>query len=94
MAGRTSSNPSGGTIRGMAGTSRTPAAIAVGLRALGVKRGDLLMVHASLRRLGPVESGARGVVEALAASELAIETAVAVRDRVVEAYQEILRMPV
>lgn len=34
------------------------------------------------------------VVEALAASELAIETAVAVRDRVVEAYQEILRMPV
>lgn len=34
------------------------------------------------------------VIEALAASELAIETAVAVRDRVVEAYQEILRMPV
>ena len=34
------------------------------------------------------------VVEALAASELAIETAVAVRDRVIEAYQEILRMPV
>ena len=34
------------------------------------------------------------VVEALAASELAIDTAVAVRDRVVEAYQEILRMPV
>lgn len=34
------------------------------------------------------------VVEALAASEMAIETAVAVRDRVVEAYQEILRMPV
>ena len=34
------------------------------------------------------------VVEALTASELALETAVAVRDRVVEAYQEILRMPV
>lgn len=34
------------------------------------------------------------VVEALAASELAVETAVTVRDRVVEAYQEILRMPV
>lgn len=34
------------------------------------------------------------VVQALAASEVAIETAVAVRNKVVEAYQEILRMPV
>jgi flagellar hook-basal body complex protein FliE len=34
------------------------------------------------------------LVQALAASELAVETAVTVRDRVVEAYQEILRMPV
>jgi flagellar hook-basal body complex protein FliE len=34
------------------------------------------------------------LVEALAATELAVETAVTVRDRVVEAYQEILRMPV
>ncbi len=34
------------------------------------------------------------VVEALAATELAVQTAVTVRDRVVEAYQEILRMPV
>ncbi|MEL6677873.1 MAG: flagellar hook-basal body complex protein FliE [Pseudomonadota bacterium] len=37
---------------------------------------------------------AQSVVEALAATELAVETAVTVRDRVVEAYQEILRMPV
>ncbi len=65
MAGRTSSNPSGGTIRGMAGTSRTPAAIAVGLRALGVKRGDLLMVHASLRALGPIDRGADGLIDAI-----------------------------
>ncbi|MGF1500265.1 MAG: flagellar hook-basal body complex protein FliE [Paracoccaceae bacterium] len=34
------------------------------------------------------------VVEALAATELALQTAVTVRDRVVEAYQEVLRMPV
>ncbi len=34
------------------------------------------------------------LVQALAATELAVETAVTVRDRVVEAYQEILRMPV
>lgn len=34
------------------------------------------------------------LVEALAQSELAVETAVTVRNKVVEAYQEILRMPV
>lgn len=34
------------------------------------------------------------LVEALAQSELAVQTAVTVRDKVVEAYQEILRMPV
>ena len=34
------------------------------------------------------------LVEALATSELAVETAVTLRNKVVEAYQEILRMPV
>ena len=34
------------------------------------------------------------LVEAITATELAVETAVTVRDRVVEAYQELLRMPV
>ncbi len=34
------------------------------------------------------------LVQALAETELAVETAVTMRDRVVEAYQEILRMPV
>ncbi|MGY6706416.1 flagellar hook-basal body complex protein FliE [Roseinatronobacter sp.] len=34
------------------------------------------------------------LVEAVAATELAVETAVAVRNKVVEAYLEILRMPV
>lgn len=47
-----------------------------------------------------VEAGLTGradpqaVVEALAATEIAVQAAVTVRDRVVEAYQEILRMPV
>ncbi|MHA3978332.1 flagellar hook-basal body complex protein FliE [Halovulum sp. GXIMD14794] len=36
----------------------------------------------------------QAVVEALAATEIAVQAAVAVRDKVVEAYQEILRMPV
>lgn len=36
----------------------------------------------------------QSLVQALVQTELAVETAVTVRDRVVEAYQEILRMPV
>jgi flagellar hook-basal body complex protein FliE len=36
----------------------------------------------------------QAVVQALAATEMAVQAAVTVRDRVVEAYQEILRMPV
>src|SRR5689334_9118344 len=35
------------------------------LERLGVAEGDLLMVHASMRRVGPVEDGAAGVVRAL-----------------------------
>lgn len=34
------------------------------------------------------------LVQALAQAELAVETAITVRNKVVEAYQEILRMPV
>jgi len=40
------------------------------------------------------QADAHSLVQALAATELAVETAVTLRDRVVEAYQEILRMPV
>ena len=34
------------------------------------------------------------VVEAMATAELAVETAVTLRNKVVEAYQELLRMPI
>lgn len=34
------------------------------------------------------------LVEALASSQMAVDTVVTLRDKVVEAYQEILRMPV
>lgn len=36
----------------------------------------------------------QALVEALAQTQLAVETAVSIRDKIVEAYQEILRMPV
>ena len=36
----------------------------------------------------------QALVQSIAEAQMAMETAVAIRDRVVEAYQEILRMPV
>lgn len=36
----------------------------------------------------------QAVVTAIASAELAVQSAVAIRDKVVESYQEILRMPV
>jgi aminoglycoside N3'-acetyltransferase len=38
------------------------------LKRLGVTTGDLLMVHASLRAIGPVDGGADGVIDALEAA--------------------------
>ena len=40
------------------------------------------------------QADAHSVVEAMANAEMALETAVTIRNRVVEAYQELLRMPV
>ena len=37
--------------------------------------------------------GAQSVVEAIAQAEMALQTVVTVRDRIVAAYQEVLRMP-
>lgn len=39
--------------------------LAADLRRLGLGSGDVVMVHASLRRIGPVEGGAAGVVGGL-----------------------------
>jgi aminoglycoside N3'-acetyltransferase len=44
---------------------RTVAEIAADLRGLGIEAGDVVMVHASLRAIGPVVSGADGVIDAL-----------------------------
>jgi flagellar hook-basal body complex protein FliE len=40
------------------------------------------------------EADVQSVVEALAAAEMTMRTVVAVRDKVVEAYHDILRMPI
>ena len=42
-----------------------PTDLARDLKQLGVRAGDMLMIHASLRALGPVEGGAGGVLDAL-----------------------------
>ena len=51
-------------------------------------------VEKSVQGLATGQADAHSVVEAMANAELALETAVTVRNRVVEAYQELLRMPV
>ncbi|MEM9988965.1 MAG: flagellar hook-basal body complex protein FliE [Pseudomonadota bacterium] len=48
----------------------------------------------AVTELSKGEGSAQAVVEAMAQAEMALQTAVTIRDRVVEAYQEILRMPV
>jgi aminoglycoside N3'-acetyltransferase len=47
---------------------RTPADIAADLDALGEVGGRVVMVHASLRAIGPVDGGADGVIEAVRAA--------------------------
>lgn len=48
----------------------------------------------AVKDLARGEGNAQAVVEAMAEAELALKAAVTVRDKVVEAYQDILRMPV
>lgn len=52
--------------------------------------------HSEETAMSALSGGAdpHALVQALAQTELAVETAVTVRNKVVEAYQEILRMPV
>jgi flagellar hook-basal body complex protein FliE len=72
-----------------------PAAAADGLKstfqdfAATLQRGEETAIAAMS---GAADS--HSLVLALAQTELAVETAVTVRNKVVEAYQEILRMPV
>jgi aminoglycoside 3-N-acetyltransferase len=49
----------------MTETVVTRAMIADGLRGLGVRAGDVLLVHSSLKRFGHVEGGVEAVIDAL-----------------------------
>lgn len=54
-----------------------------------LRSGEAVARDAMMGRADP-----HALVEALSSTQTAVETVAAVRDRVVEAYQEILRMPV
>jgi flagellar hook-basal body complex protein FliE len=82
------SRPATAPTPGPGGPSSAVAA-AIGSFAETLERGEHTAVSAMSGRADP-----HALVTALAESQLAIETAVTVRDRVVEAYQEILRMQV
>lgn len=79
----------GGNPAEVQGLNSNPAFKAVHEIAGAVARGEQASMAYMTGSADP-----HSVVEALAAAELAVETAVTVRDKVVEAYQELIRMPV
>ncbi len=70
---------------------RSEAAFGAGLGAFAASLNQSEQVATQSMVTG---ANPHALVEALAATELAVETAVTVRDKVVDAYLEILRMPV
>ncbi len=89
--------PTGGadtaTLRGAApgedGSFAETSRLALSDFAATLQRAEQTASDAMVGKADP-----HALVEALSQSELAVQTAVSVRDKVVEAYQEILRMPV
>lgn len=83
-------------------TGREPAAGSAGGAGFGALLSEAVQQAAGQERAAATASieGLAGrastvdVVVALSRAELAVQTAVAVRDRVVAAYQEVMRMPI
>ena len=81
---------------------RVGTAVASGPRARAPHVGFAQRQHVHVHARGHVIHGAIGaagadvvdVVTAVAESEAALNTLVAVRDRVIQAYEEIMRMPI
>lgn len=74
-------SPTGGGAPAMTAAARDFAAV--------MAQADTVAVGAMQGR-----SDTQALVQSIAQAQVALETAVAIRDKVVEAYQEILRMPV
>ena len=74
-----------------AGAEANPSPMAKGLQEFSQV---FEKVETTAQALGTGQGNAHAVVEAMATAEVALETAVTIRNRVVEAYQELLRMPV
>lgn len=79
-----------------AATAKPEADGATGTLANAARQFSAALAESEATAKSAMTGGADSLalVQALAETQLAVETAVTVRDRVVEAYQEILRMPV
>lgn len=76
-------------------TAADPSAAGGGV-ATAVKDFVTTLQESEATAMAAMESGAdpHQLVQTLAQTEIAIQSVVAVRDKVVEAYQELLRMPI
>lgn len=63
-------------------------------RAIAETGTSLKAGEAAAAQVAAGEASLVDVVTAISAAEVALETAIAVRNRVIEAYQEIMRMPI
>ena len=81
--------PDIGQAEQAAGVSPTPLVQAAAEFSEVFAKAESAAISMSVGQADP-----HSVVEALATAEVALETAVTVRNKVVEAYQELLRMPV
>lgn len=74
----------------------TPRPAFAGLveRAIAETGTSLKAGEAAAAQVAAGEASLVDVVTAISAAEVALETAIAVRNRVIEAYQEIMRMPI
>ena len=68
-----------------------PSAVEAAARSFAerLRAGEVTAMEGMVGRADP-----QSVVTAISSAELAVQSAVVIRDRVVESYQEILRMPV
>ena len=70
-------------------TESNPVADSVGGFRAAMQQAEQTAMQTAVSGADP-----HAMVEALANAEMVLETAVTIRDKVVEAYQELLRMPV